>query len=120
MTSEFDLVLDLCNSIDKKFNVHFVKVSGCYVIFCNNKQMFIVSKGIIYVDAHYAIKGLTENLRVGYPFRASKLYYIIESDYKDIINEFVSKLDCVLNKCFSIHTLRRAYNNDKRRVGIDK
>lgn len=108
--------ISFCNKIDEKYAVRFILIDNSYAIFVNNKFLFIIANGIVYTKINKQISSYLKYQKTGYPYRCSKLHYIIEFDNEKELNDLIKVLLNLNMPCYSRFVFKRSYRYDMRKI----
>jgi len=61
-------------------SITYKKMFGEYMLYVDDKPMFLVCDNTVYVKMHEPLKQLLETGDKGYPYKGAKLHYIVDID----------------------------------------
>lgn len=79
MASSLSTILYICDQIQSLGDVTYKKMFGEYMIYFNEKPIFLVCDDILYIKIAPQTKGfLGEKCDTGYPYSGAKPHFIID------------------------------------------
>jgi TfoX/Sxy family transcriptional regulator of competence genes len=66
---------------------------GEYMVYVNDKPIFIVCDNTVYVKKHDVLKEIMKNAESGFPYDGSKEHYIVEIDNFELSRRIVDVVE---------------------------
>ena len=80
----------------KRWNPKYRKMFGEYMVYINEKPLFIVCDDTVFVKELDCIKDIMENAEKGFPYEGAKEYYIVDIDNKELIERIIPEIEQVI------------------------
>lgn len=96
MPSNPDYIEFVCEQIRATGNIRYRKMFGEYMIYLNDKPLFLVCDNTVYVKMFDEIKELMHDASKGYPYTGAREHYILDIDNREFCETIISKVEPLL------------------------
>lgn len=93
MASSQDFIEFVCEQIHNNFNIRYRKMFGDYMVYANDKPIFLVCDNTVYVKKLKEVESLMENSDVGVPYNGAKEHYILDIENNDLVFDVANILE---------------------------
>ena len=80
MSTTPSFVQYVCEQIRQSGDVRFKKMFGEYLVYVNDKPMFLVCDNTVFVKKHEVLADLMQDAPKGFPYEGAKEHYVVEPD----------------------------------------
>ncbi|MCI8620858.1 MAG: transcriptional regulator [Clostridia bacterium] len=95
MATTADFIEYVCEQISGIGEIRYKKMFGEYMVYVNDKPIFIVCNNTVYVKQNEVIKELMKTAETGFPYKGAKEHYILEIDNSEFAKIITSRLESV-------------------------
>lgn len=96
MSTQVDYIEFVCEQIRNTGNVRYRKMFGEYMVYLNDKPLFLVCDNTVFVKMFDEIKELMDDAAKGYPYNGAKLHYILDIDNRDFSEDVIRRIEPLL------------------------
>jgi len=96
MATQVDYIEFVCEQIRNTGKIRYRKMFGEYMIYLNDKPLFLVCDNTVYVKMFDEIKELMDDAAQGYPYNGAKLHYILDIDNRDFSEDVIRRIEPLL------------------------
>lgn len=96
MATNQDFIDYVCEQIRVTGNIRYRKMFGEYMIYLNDKPLFLVCDNTVYVKMFNEIQVLMRNASTGHPYEGAKLHYILDIDDRDFSETIINTIEPLL------------------------
>lgn len=89
MATTVDYIEYVCEQMPKEYSVRYKKMFGEYMVYINDKPMFLVCDNTVYVKKLDVLKDIMRNADIGVPYNGAKEHYIVDIEDHEIIYSVV-------------------------------
>jgi len=95
MATDVDYIRYFCEQIEGIGFIRFRKMFGEYMVYVNEKPVFLVCDNTVYVKMLPEISQPMKGAQVGIPYPGAKSYYILDIDNGELVREVAVILESV-------------------------
>lgn len=107
MNDALESIYNFCDRIDSQYEVKIRKAYNVYVIYTNDKPIFYIRDGIVYVKIKDGLEDIISLEEIGYPFAKTTPFYILPECMDEVLNEVIARLCEVVKDNFSKNSISR-------------
>lgn len=96
MSTQVDYIEFVCEQIRNTGNIRYRKMFGEYMVYLNDKPLFLVCDNTVFVKMFDEIKELMDDAAKGYPYNGAKLHYILDIDNRDFSEDVIRRIEPLL------------------------
>jgi TfoX/Sxy family transcriptional regulator of competence genes len=96
MPSHPDYIEFVCEQIRSTGDIRYRKMFGEYMIYLNNKPLFLVCDNTVYVKMFAEIENLMRDASKGYPYTGAREHYILDIDNREFCETVISIIEPLL------------------------
>ena len=96
MATNLEYIEFVCEQIRMTGNIRYRKMFGEYMLYLNDKPLFLVCDNTVYVKMFDELEKLMENASKGYPYQGAKLQYILDIDDRELCLSVVDTIEPLL------------------------
>jgi len=96
MPSNPDYIEFVCEQIRSTGDIRFRKMFGEYMIYLNDKPLFLVCDNTVYVKMFDEIKELMIDAAKGYPYSGAREHYILDIDNREFCENIIQTIEPLL------------------------
>lgn len=96
MPSNPDYIEFVCEQIRSTGDIRYRKMFGEYMIYLNDKPLFLVCDNTVYVKMFDEIKDIMQNTSKGYPYTGAREHYILDIDNRDFCETIIQIIEPLL------------------------
>lgn len=85
MATTVDFIEYVCEQISGNFAVRYKKMFGEYMVYANDKPIFLVCNNCVYVKKSDAVADVLSGADVGVPYGGAKEHYILDTDNTELV-----------------------------------
>lgn len=93
MATSLDFIEYVCEQLHGVGEIRYKKMFGEYMIYINEKPIFLVCENIVYVKQVPSLTDLMANAERGIPYKSAKEQYILDVDDADFCQEVANILE---------------------------
>jgi Regulator of competence-specific genes len=93
MATGKDYIEYVCEQLNGVGAVRSRKMFGEYMVYVNDKPIFLVCDDTVYVKLHEALTELMKNSGRGTPYEGAKEHYILDVDNAELLKKVVEILE---------------------------
>ncbi|MEA4816888.1 hypothetical protein SDC9_182682 [bioreactor metagenome] len=84
MATSSEFIEYVCSQIAGCGDIRYRKMFGEYMVYVNDKPVFLVCDNTVYVKVHESLKREMEDFSLGVPYEGAKQHYILDIDDSDL------------------------------------
>lgn len=84
MATSLEYIEFVCSQISELPNINYKRMFGEFMIYCNNKPIFLVCDATVYVKMLHDIAHLMTTSEHGIPYKSAKEHYVLDIDNKEL------------------------------------
>ncbi|MHB8096848.1 MAG: hypothetical protein ACYDEI_04285 [Erysipelotrichaceae bacterium] len=96
MSTQVDYIEFVCEQIRMTGDIRYRKMFGEYMVYLNDKPLFLVCDNTVYVKMFDEIKDLMDDAAKGYPYNGAKLHYILDIDNREFSEQLIQRIEPLL------------------------
>ncbi len=96
MATNLEYIEFVCEQIRMTGNIRYRKMFGEYMLYLNDKPLFLVCDNTVYVKMFDELEKLMENASKGYPYQGAKLQYILDIDDRELCLSVIDTIEPLL------------------------
>ena len=96
MSTQVDYIEFVCEQIRMSGDIRYRKMFGEYMVYLNDKPLFLVCDNTVYVKMFDEIKDLMDDAAKGYPYNGAKLHYILDIDNREFSEQVIQRIEPLL------------------------
>ncbi len=96
MSTQVDYIEFVCEQIRMSGDIRYRKMFGEYMVYLNDKPLFLVCDNTVYVKMFDEIKDLMDDAAKGYPYNGAKLHYILDIDNREFSEQLIQRIEPLL------------------------
>lgn len=96
MPTNQDYIQFVCEQIQMTGDIRYRKMFGEYMVYLNDKPLFLVCDNTVYVKMFEEIKGLMQGATKGYPYNGAREHYILDIDNRELSETVIMKVEPLL------------------------
>ena len=89
MASDHQFVEYVAEQLRPHGVVTFKKMFGEYMIYIDQKPIFLVCDNCVYIRMHDVLNGIINEAETGYPYPGAKLHYVIDIDETYLLDHII-------------------------------
>lgn len=93
MATTVDFIEFVCEQIGGIGSVSYKKMFGEYMVYINEKPIFVVCDNTVFVKALDCIADQMQGAETGAPYKGAKEHYILDIDHADLSREIAMILE---------------------------
>ncbi|MCI8732895.1 MAG: hypothetical protein HFE29_01005 [Clostridia bacterium] len=93
MPTTVDYIKFVCDRINKQYNVRYKKMFGEYMVYANEKPIFLVCDNCVYVKKLAELSALLSEAEVGIPYDGAKEHYILDIENPELMDKVTEILE---------------------------
>ena len=93
MATDIEFVEYVCEQIEGSGGVRYRKMFGEYMVYVNNKPIFLVCDNTVFIKKHECLKELLKDSDTGNPYSGAKEHYILDNDNREMCKEVISLVE---------------------------
>lgn len=90
-----DFIDYVCEQVRESGTVRWRKMFGEYMIYVNDKPLFLVCDDTVYIKMKEEVKDLLREAETGYPYPGAKEHYLLDVDDKPLCLRVARLLEAV-------------------------
>lgn len=95
MATSIDFIEFVCEQIRGNYAVRYKKMFGEYMVYINEKPVFLVCDNCVYIKKLPQIENLMADAQAGIPYSGAKEHYILDIDNISLVEQVVPVLESV-------------------------
>lgn len=95
MATTSDYIEYVCEQIRGSGEIRFKKMFGEYMVYVNDKPIFLVCDNVVYVKKLDCILDKLAEAEVGIPYKGAKEHFILDIESQELAKEIVAILEPV-------------------------
>ncbi len=95
MATSLDYVEYVCEQVRGEYAVRYKKMFGEYMVYANDKPIFLVCDNTVYVKKLGELEGLLGGSECGIPYEGSKEHYILDIENSALVRDVAAVLERV-------------------------
>ncbi len=95
MATSVDYIEFVCEQIDKMWDAKYKKMFGEYMVYVNEKPIFLVCDNTVYVKILPELSSLLCNNETGLPYTNAKEHYVLDIEDRELLDKVVEILERV-------------------------
>lgn len=97
MATSLDYIEYVCEKLnDLDMLVSYKKMFGEYMIYINQKPIFLVCDNTVFVKKHACLNEIMMNADVGCPYNGAKEHYVVDIDQKEKLQDLAILLEPIV------------------------
>jgi TfoX/Sxy family transcriptional regulator of competence genes len=96
MSTQVDYIEFVCEQIRMTGDIRYRKMFGEYMVYLNDKPLFLVCDNTVYVKMYDEIIDLMDDAAKGYPYNGAKLHYILDIDNREFSEQVIQRIEPLL------------------------
>ncbi len=96
MPTQLDYIEYVCEQIRTMGDIRYRKMFGEYMVYLNDKPLFLVCDNTVYVKIVDEIQDLMVDASKGYPYEGAREHYILDIDNRDLTETVIEKIEPIL------------------------
>jgi len=96
MPTNQDYIQFVCEQIRNTGDIRYRKMFGEYMVYLNDKPLFLVCDNTVYVKMFEEIKDLMQDASKGYPYQGAREHYILDIDNRELSETIIQKVEPLL------------------------
>jgi TfoX/Sxy family transcriptional regulator of competence genes len=112
MATTPDFIEFVCDQIESSWNPRYRKMFGEYMVYVNDKPLFLVCDNTVFVKELDDIKDMMKDAEKGFPYDGAKEHYIVDVENRERLNDIIA----VLEKIIPVPCKRKPKNQQPRRT----
>lgn len=93
MPTQLDYIEYVCEQIRTMGDIRYRKMFGEYMVYLNDKPLFLVCDNTVYVKIVDEIQDLMVDASKGYPYEGAREHYILDIDNRDLTETVIEKIE---------------------------
>lgn len=93
MATSVDFIEFVCDQIHGNYAVRYKKMFGEYMVYVNDKPIFLVCNNCVYVKKLPQTEELLRDAQTGIPYDGSKEHYILDMENAPLVERAVAVLE---------------------------
>lgn len=89
MSTNLEYIQFVCEQIRMTGMIRCRKMFGEYMVYLNDKPLFLVCDNTVYVKMYDEIKEYMRDASKGYPYNGAREHYIVDIDNRDLSEQLV-------------------------------
>lgn len=95
MATTVEYIEFVCEQVRACGEIRYRKMFGEYMVYINNKPIFLVCDNTVYVKKHEKLQSLMSQAELGFPYKGSKEHYILDIDNVSLSEQVGAILETV-------------------------
>ncbi len=95
MATSEDFIEFVCEQIRGDYSVRFKKMFGEYMVYVNDKPIFLVCDNCVYVKKLPEVEEILAGSECGVPYNGAKEHYILDIENQELVELVVPVLERV-------------------------
>lgn len=87
MASSQDFIEFVCEQIRGGYDIRYKKMFGEYMVYLNNKPVFLVCDNCVFVKKLDVLKDLMSDAQTGIPYDGSKEHYVLDIENISLVSQ---------------------------------
>lgn len=97
MSTSLDYIEYVCEKLnDLDMLVSYKKMFGEYMVYINQKPIFLVCDNTVFVKKHECLNEIMKNADVGIPYNGAKEHYVVDIDQKEKFQDIAILLEPIV------------------------
>jgi len=96
MASTQDFIEFVCGQIDMQWEVRFRKMFCDYMIYVNDKPLFLVCDNTVYVKKLEVLSSIIQEDSAGFPYNGAKEHYIVDPEDSELVQRVIEILEKII------------------------
>lgn len=96
MATQADYIEFVSEQIRTTGSIRYRKMFGEYMVYLNDKPLFLVCDNTVYVKMFEELKDLMSDASTGYPYSGARLHYILDIDNKEFTECVIERIEPLL------------------------
>jgi len=96
MATDKDFIEYVYEQVGRTGDTRYRKMFGDYMVYVNNKPIFLVCDNTVYIKKHECLKELLQNAEVGIPYKGAKEHYIVDIDDFELCEAIVKAVEPII------------------------
>lgn len=96
MSTNLDYIQFVCEQIRMTGDIRYRKMFGEYMIYLNDKPLFLVCDNTVYVKKFDELKDIMHDALKGYPYNGAREHYILDIDNRELSEMIISTIEPLL------------------------
>lgn len=96
MPTQVDYIEFVSEQLRNTGNIRYRKMFGEYMIYLNDKPLFLVCDNTVYVKMYDELNELMEDAAKGYPYNGAKLHYVLDIDNREFSEKVIQRIEPLL------------------------
>jgi len=93
MATSVEYIQFVCDQIYGSGEVRYRKMFGEYMVYVNDKPVFLVCDETVYIKKLEELSDIMKNAECGIPYEGSKEHYVLDIEDRDLSLQVVSILE---------------------------
>lgn len=93
MATSAEFIEYVCGEIRGDYDVRYKKMFGEYMVYVNEKPIFIVCNNCVFVKQLSQIADLMEGAQTGFPYNGAKEHFVLDLEDKLLTDKVVAILE---------------------------
>lgn len=93
MATNQNFINYICEQIAPVGEIRFRKMFGEYMVYCNNKPIFLVCDNTVFAKMVQQVLPLLADAETGFPYPGEKLHYVVDVDNTALICDVATILE---------------------------
>lgn len=93
MATTLDYVEFFASQISNEWDIRYKKMFGEFMLYINNKPIFLICDNTVFVKMLEEVKDLLNNSGTGHPYDSAKEHYILDIEDKELIQKVIEVLE---------------------------
>lgn len=93
MATSVDFIGFVCEQVGGGYAVRYKKMFGEYMVYVNDKPIFLVCDNCVYVKILPQTEELLRGAQIGIPYAGSKEHYILDMENASLVESVVAVLE---------------------------
>ena len=95
MATTVEYIEFVCEQVRACGEIRYRKMFGEYMVYINNKPIFLVCDNTVYVKKHEKLQSLMAQAELGFPYKGSKEHYILDIDNVNLSEQVGAVLETI-------------------------
>ena len=93
MATGVDFLEYVCDQVNPVYQVHCRKMFGEYMIYINDKPIFLVCNNTVFIKILPEVSEIMENSEKACPYDGAREHYILDIENRDKLNSVIGILE---------------------------
>lgn len=93
MATSIEFIGYVCEQIRGNYAVRYKKMFGEYMVYLNDKPVFLVCDNTVFVKKSDALSTILQNAECGIPYPGAKEHYILDIDDPELTEQVAAILE---------------------------